>query len=272
MRTDAAPVEHLRLRGLVLQSLEQRGANRSLRLLTAEAGVIRAEAYGAGRAVSELAAASRLFCYGEYQLHARRGYYRVESARVLEPFFELSRAVEHYAAASYFAELLMDTAPVGQGDAQALRLALCALAALTRQGRSHRLVKAAFELRLMADAGYAPDLSGCAVCGAQEPAPAVFDPREAALRCASCGEGLPLTPGALAALRHIAAAELPKLFAFSLGEESLQNLCAVCERFAAAQTERDYPSLTLYKQFTQENQAGFSAGEYPAGPPPAGVQ
>lgn len=238
MKTDGHPVVPLSCKGLVLRVQQAKGTNRLLSVLTAERGVLKVTAYGSGKNAD--AGALQLFGYSDLLLMAKQGYYRVESASSVHSFYELANIPEHFALASYMAQLLCDACPVGMPAGNYLELCLHAFDALTRKKRPHRLVKAAFELRLMCESGYMPDLSGDGES---------FDPMGGKL-CAR-HIGVWMTPGAIAAMRHIAQAPVEKIFGFNVGEESLNALSAACERFVLAQSDRVYPTLSYYKQLSE---------------------
>ena len=90
------------------------------------------------------------------------------------------------------------------------------------------LVKAAFQWRLMALAGFQPFTDNCAVCGAAEPAAPMLDVVHGVVRCGGCkgggGLSLPLTAAGLAALRHILTADGKKLYSFTLEPGALRLL------------------------------------------------
>jgi DNA repair protein RecO (recombination protein O) len=116
-------------------------------------------------------------------------------------------------------------------------------------------VKAVFELKLMCLAGYEPLLDACAVCGeeAREPRLHLL---EGVLHCAACrnevGDGIsmPLSPGVLAAMRHVVYGDPKQLFSFQLPPEGQRQMADVCEAFVLTQLERGFRTLDFYKQLT----------------------
>ena len=114
-------------------------------------------------------------------------------------------------------------------------------------------IKAVFELRLMCLAGYEPDLSCCAQCGAAEPDEPWFSPRGGAVYCAHCRGAsssavTPLLPETLAAMRHSGNADPKKIFSFTLGDAGRRQLAHVCEDYTATQLERGFASLDYWKK------------------------
>ena len=169
---------------------------------------------------------------------------------MLEGFDGLRTDLEALAIGSYFAECLEALAVEEQPDAELMQLGLNSLYALSRGLYDARLIKAAFEFRLMCLSGYAPDLSACAACGG-EPADPVFHPVDGRVYCRACPHGggaLALGSEALAALRYLAAAPAKKIFSFSLGEAAAERLSLVAEQYLLRQTERRFGTLDYYKQ------------------------
>lgn len=238
--------------GLVLREIPVKEKNSLLTILTATDGLVTATAYGARGSGSALSSGTRLFNYSEFTLLESRGHYKVDSVKSLEQFFALSNSVEGLAAASYFVQLLYDVSLAGQPDAAVLRLALNALYALAKGKRPHGLVKAAFELRLMALSGFEPELEACAGCGSG--IPIYFSVADAGIYCENCaaprrssGDRIyPMYPAALDAMRYILSSDMPRLFSFSLGEDALENLQFLCEIYTREQMGRSYESLDIY--------------------------
>ena len=238
--------------GLVVRELTSKENDRLITVLTAGHGLVTATAYGARRPGSSTAAGTHLFCYADFAFIKSRGYYKVDSAAAKEHFYGVSKSVEALAAASYFMQLLYDAGLGAEAEPVILRLGLNSLYALERGIRHHAFVKAVFELRLLAESGFEPELGYCARCGSEDVA--FFNAGSAESLCAACaGDGgmaegiFPLTPGTLDAMRYIVGADMQKIFAFKLNPEEEANLQRLCEEFTLAQMGRDYESLTVYK-------------------------
>ena len=236
--------------GLVIRETASKDNNAYISILTATHGVVGATAYGARKSGASLASGTRLFNYADFTLIEGRGRWKVDSCRSIETFFGLSRSVEALAAASYFMELLYDVCVTGQPDPQILRLALNCLYSLMKEKMPVGTVKAIFELRLLSEAGFTPELGLCGGCASENTA--YFSAGDACFFCPDCaakreGERLmPVSPGAAQAMRYIISAPIEKLFSFSLGGDSMQLLEAACERYALEQTGRKYDSLNIY--------------------------
>ena len=124
--------------------------------------------------------------------------------------------------------------------------------------KPNRLVKTAFVWRLLAETGFAPLADGCAVCGRESPEAPMLDVMQGVLRCGACRTGgglsLPLTEGAVQALRYILYCPPKKLYSFSLDENGLRMLDRAGEAFCAVQLERGFRTLDYYKAFLAEEE------------------
>ena len=215
--------------GLVLRQTVTKETDLILTVLTPDLGKIPVIARGARRKNSRLAAACQLLAY----------------------FDGVRQDFENLALASFFAELTESVAEEGSPAPELLRLLLNALYALGVLHKEPLLVKTAFTLRLLALAGFEPLADGCAVCGRPEPEKPMLDVVHGIVHCAACkqpgGLSLPLTQGALAALRHILYCPDKKLYSFTLERPALRQLDHAAEALTAAQLERSFRTLDYYK-------------------------
>ena len=209
-------MSHKEVTGLVARAVEYNDSDLILTVLTAGEGKLTVSARGARRHGSPHAAASQILCCSRMVLSEYREWLTLKEAEVLESFPALREDLLSMALACYIADLAQTLAP--EGDV--FHLAVSALLALCGGKRPPMLVKAAFEMRALCDAGFDPTL----------------DP------------ALPPPDGDLAlAARYIREAPAGKVFSFTLGEKPLGEFAKLCERYTLAQTERVLPSLEYYR-------------------------
>ena len=214
--------------GVVLRVTDTKETDRILTVLTADRGKIPLIARGARRKNSRLAAACQMPAYSELTIFKRGSWYMLDEASPIE--------------------LCAEETPCPE----ILSLLLNALYALCRTGKDPRLVKAAFQFRLMALSGFEPLAEECAVCGTAQPEGPVLDISGGFVACGTCrgperSFRLPLTEAGLAALRHVLYADPRRLYSFTLEPGALQALDQAGEAFIAAQLERGFRTLDYYK-------------------------
>lgn len=238
--------------GVVLRVTDTKETDRILTVLTADRGKIPLIARGARRKNSRLAAACQLPAYSELTIYKRGGWYMLDEASPLELFDTLGRDIELLALASWFCELTEAVCAEETPAPEVLSLLLNALYALCYTDRPPRLVKAAFQFRLMALAGFEPLADGCALCGRGDAEAPMLDVQGGFVTCGGCrgpdaGLRLPLTAGGLAALRHVLTADGKRLYSFTLEPGALAALDHAGEAFISAQLERGFRTLDYYK-------------------------
>lgn len=242
---------YVKTEGIVLRQTDVNEADRLLDILTRDRGLVTARARGVRRSRSDLKSACQLLAFSEFTLFDYRGKATVNEARSIEQFRQLREDIELLSLGSYFAQAAQLIAQADAPNPELLSLLLNALYALGQLKKPQLLVKAAFELRLACLAGFAPDLSGCAVCGA--PFPDRLNVSHGVLQCADCrreeldGIRMPLSPGSLAALRHVAACDGKKIFSFTVSDQTLPELSSATETYLITQLEHSFYTLDFYK-------------------------
>ena len=243
------------VKGIVLRETQTKEADKILTVLTAEYGRISVIARGARRRGSKIAAAAELFAFSEMVLYEQKNWWMLDEASVIALFDGVRQDVELLSLAAYFAEMTEAVTDVNMPCGEILSLLLNALYALDTLKRPQSSVKAAFELRLMSLAGYAPLLDDCAECGAAEPDAPRFDVTEGVIFCKKCapafGELLPLDTASLSAMRFVTHTGREKLFSFRLEGQAMRLFADACERFAFMQLERPFRTLDFYRSLQQ---------------------
>lgn len=237
--------------GLVIRVSDYNDTDALLTLLTREHGRLIVKVRGLRRKNSPLTAPCQLLAYGEYTLFSYKGVYTVNEAHSVELFHGLRRDLVKLSLATYFAQVAELVSQEDMPESQLLSLVLNCLFALSNMKEPVSKVKAVFELRCACLAGYTPDLYGCVTCGNHYPDR--FDVSAAMLECTACrnpesnGLRMPMTPGALDAMRYIVSCEPKRIFAFDAAADTFELLAQITETYLTTQLERGFSTLDFYK-------------------------
>lgn len=239
-------------RGLVLREVSYKEADKILTVLTDTEGKLTVSARGARRKGCKYSAAAQLFAYSEMTLFSNRGRWSLNEAETQEQFLGIREDITSLALASYMAEALETVSDEDMPNPKLLQCGLNSLYALSRGMSPARLIKAAFEMRIMCLSGYEPETFACCVCGNEQPAQPMLSLEGGGIHCRACavrggGRSLPLCADSLAALRHIVQSPAKRMFSFSLGGEALARLSDVCESYLLHHTGRGFGALDYYK-------------------------
>lgn len=243
------------VKGIVLRAVDTKESDKILTVLTS-GGKVPVVAKGARSRKSRVTACTQLLAYSELTLSESRGWQYLSEGSSIELFEGVRQDIELLSLASYFAELTEAAALENMESGEILSLLLNALYALGSLKKSPALVKAAFELKLMSLIGFEPLADACAYCGRPDPEEPVLDVREGVICCWACGKGerglaMPLSPGALAAMRRVLYGDAKKLYSFSLAEDDLKKLGDASETYVHTMLERGFGTLDFYKGILQ---------------------
>lgn len=245
---------HITTKALVLRTVDYKETDKILTLLTQDQGKLTASARGCRKKGSTIAAGCQLLAWSEMVFYDYQGRWSVKEAATQRLFQGVRDDIVRLALGCYFAETAELLAVEGLPSPELLSLTLNSLHALDQmQKKPLPLVKAAFEWKAMALAGYEPLIDGCAVCGTIPPEEPRFHLREGVLHCARCRDGveegisMPMSLPALAVLEHIVHGDPRRLFSFRLEGEALGQLADTAEAYLHTQLERGFSTLDYYK-------------------------
>ena len=242
---------YLTIQGIVLRVTDYNDRDALLTVLSREQGKLTLKARVLRRKNSPLVAPCQLLAYGEFTLFEYRGQYSVNEAQSIELFTSLRRDLGKLSLGTYFAQVSELISQEDLPNPELLSLLLNCLYGLSKLNLPEMKVKAVFELRAACLAGYTPDLFGCHICGKQDPDR--FDLSQGQLECHSCrhmgasGIRMPVTASVLEAMRYICYCDPKKLFAFQVGQQTLETLADISEAYLTTQLERGFSTLDFYK-------------------------
>lgn len=241
----------IKTQALVIKEQTVGESDRLVTLLTRDEGVVRAFARRAKNLKDSRNSATGLLCFSRLNLHKGRDKYIIGDAFPVETFFGLRQDITRLALAQYFCELALETVPEGVESEDYLRLVLNALHFLSKGERDEEILKPIVEMRMLSLAGYMPDLVYCAQCGAYEADRMYLKIARGALFCQDCyidnGEtAMPLSRGALTAMRHIIYSDFEKIFSFNLTGAARQELLAASEAYTVHVLQKRPKTLDFY--------------------------
>jgi len=196
-----------RTEGIVIRRSDTGEADRILTLYTPARGKIHVVIKGVRRPGSRLAGHVELLNHCSFVLARGRNLDVVTQAQTITAFAALRQDLERIGWGCYAAELLGHMAPEQAENLSAYQLLLETLERLD-QGQNAEVVVRAYELHLLNDMGFRPQLGCCVSCNAElEARPHPFSILSGGLLCPRCQEqdrqARPLSLEAIKALRYI---------------------------------------------------------------------
>lgn len=257
--------------GIILKETPIGDYDKIMTVLTAKHGKLSVFARGAKRLKSPLFTATQVFSYSEMTLYRSANTYYIRDGNLIESFYHIRDTLAGAALAGYLADVASDIALENEDETALTRLLLNCFHAIAEKIKPIEQIKAVFEIRAAAQAGFLPDLVACAGCGKSELDTYYFDVQNGVFRCESCFRAASvlfeadaarqseadaiyhtgnlislLSPSVFIAMRYAIYAKAERIFAFELKEDALHAFATVCEKYLLCHLERGFSTLDFY--------------------------
>lgn len=244
------------LEGIVLKERSVGEQDKFIDILTKEKGVIEISVKGAKKINGKTGSSSQLFAYSRFCLNQRGERLFLNSAEPIHIFYDLRSSLSKISLASYFSDVIRFCINPETHSSEVLRLFLNTLHYLEKGLRDEKLLKAVFELRLMSEIGYMPDILACRGCGSFEPEELFFSISDGRFFCKDCFTGssdsdfIRMKTPVLSAVRHIVLVDFDRLFNFRVSDRVMEKLSVSAESYLISHLERNFQTLEFYKSLT----------------------
>lgn len=234
---------------IVLRTVKLGEADKIVTLLTRQWGRLRAVAAGARRPKSRWGALFEPMTHLRAWIYERenRDLLRMNSADLLESFFDMQREYRLQVAAQYLGEVTERMLPEREANERAFRLLVAVLKALKHTGEINRPL-VYFDYWMLKLGGFLPDLEHCQNCGRELGEAGSYGRSAEGLTCRDCKPPV----GAVAApprddLRKVQAACSQPLEKWLQGDVQgdMGRVRGFLEEVMRAQTERDLVTAEL---------------------------
>ena len=242
------------VKGLVLRSVKYEESDKLITALTEE-GKIFFKARGIRSITSKNAAGCAPFVYSEFVLEERGDKCFLRKASPLYSTIRQGADLEEIALATYFAEVAEDVARDAETGQTVLRLIMNALFLIAKGDRPLDLIKAVFEMRLLAANGLMPRLGDCCVCEKESEAfPYLFFRLvEGDLICPDClssedTDYIRVSRDVIDLCRHSVEESEQKAYAVRVPEGLQKDFARFSQKYLINQLERKYKTLDFYHE------------------------
>lgn len=173
--------------GIVIKQINFDEADKILTILTKDNGKIQVLAKGARRTNNRFLASTQLFCYSDFIFYQGRSMIYMNQAELRESFYNLRTSLKGFTYASYVIELMNAASQEHKKEEKYFFLLIHTLKhmAYTKEIDLDVIVLA-FQVKLMALAGYAPHLDNCVSCGSEVASRGKMSAEMGGLICKEC--------------------------------------------------------------------------------------
>lgn len=233
--------------GMIIKETKVGEGNKIFTILTADHGKIQASGAGVRSFKSKLGSGCGLFCYSDFifKKGKSKDIYNIVSADKKMDFFDIRYDIEKLSLVNYICDLA-NFITVQENDCSDILRLLLNTVYYIHKNEFDPKVKPVFEIRLMCEAGFAPNLTSCQKCGNKENLH-YFSVEDGATECNMCRKISNISSGTLAAMEYIAAANPKNIFGFEANDEVLHQLTVFAEQYVLHQVGNVPKSLIYLK-------------------------
>lgn len=255
----------IKVKGIVTRSVQFKENDKIVTVLTSELGLISVYCHGAKSNKSRFLTPTRLFCYSEFVLTRKKDFYYIKEADYIEAFFDIVNSIDKLFLGQYFLEVVNEVCVEGERQDEVLRLLLNSLYALSTDMCGISKIKSTFEIRMCAEMGVSPNLSGCHSCGNSECESYYIDVLNGDIICRDCllseseqnrynpdlktaGTYLSVSPSVLVAMRYVSGCKTERIFSYTLSDEAFNDFSVISEKYLLNQVGKSFKTLDLYNE------------------------
>lgn len=207
-----------------------------------------------------------LLSYVSFNLRRKGNYYYITESDLIENFYDIRNDILKLSLSSYICDIINHVVQEGVEENTILRLALNTLYAILKDKQSLETIRASFQIKILAEAGFYPDLSFCSICKDENVLVGHLDLIDGVIVCNNCknkhlliessepfaerGLDKPIaiiTKAIINTIDFIVNSDSKRFLSFSLSEEDLFLFYILSEKFLINQLERGFNSLDFYK-------------------------
>lgn len=154
----------IKVKGIVIREVTYKDNDKIITILTDSLGKVSAIAKGAKKTNSPLLASSQFLVYSEFVLYQNTGYFYLNSASVINTFYNLRVDLDKLQLVFDITKLLNSVTDENQDCEKILKLFLNTIYVLDKMDKDKRLIINAFKIKLFALLGFAPRQDRCTSC------------------------------------------------------------------------------------------------------------
>lgn len=252
--------------GLVVGERDLGENDKLLTILTEKYGKLFVVAKGVKSVKNRHMACCQLFSYASFALRKRGNYFYILDSDLIENYYDIRTDILRVSLASYICEVVNDIAQEGNCEDRILKLTLNTLFAIAKNTKSLDIIKASFELRILVESGFSPQIDVCSSCSSPNVNGGYLDLVDGVIVCDKCrnnsnftivkneflerGLSKPialLSNTVILAMRYIINSKQERFLSYTIDETEVQTLSIVCEKFLLNQLERSFYTLEFYK-------------------------
>lgn len=219
-------VNLIKLKAVVIKETTYKENDKIITLLTDKLGKISCIARGAKKTNSPILANSQYLVYSEFVLYKSKNFYYVNSAEVINTFYNLRVDFDKLTPIFELTRILNNVTDENQDTDNIMKLFLNTIYVIDKYDRDIDVLVSSFKIKLFQILGFAPRVYSCVNCENDlENNEIYYDYVSNTFYCKNCilndkRRYIKISKATLIAIRYVLASDLKKMFFFELKESS----------------------------------------------------
>lgn len=236
--------------GIVLKGTNFGEADKILTVFTDRLGKIKVMAKGVRKTKSHLAGSLEPFIYSELLLHEGKTFYTISGASILKSYPRIHDEMKKISQAFFLGELIDCFAPEKEKPHEMFTLFLSALDSLESDAKD--LFMTGFQLKIIEEAGFEPELYSCVHCKEKITVENNFwDATEGGLICNNCQgkfhHGREISDDAIKLLRFFEQNDFVKIERLKVDEVVVTEVEKILRAYICSVLEKELKSENFMK-------------------------
>ena len=257
---------YFKVNGLVINERELGDNDKLLTVISEQYGKLFIVGKGVKSLKNRHMCCSNLLSYASFGLKRRGKYYYIHESDLIESFYDIRNDIMKLSLSSYICDVLNHVIQEGTGEDSILRLTLNTLHAIMMDKQPLELIRASFQMKLLAECGMYPDLTECSLCKDENVKSGHLDLVDGVIICEKCRNNIistiaenpfyerglqkpiaHISKGIIDAINYIVSADSKRYLSFTISNEELLEFASLSEQFLINQLERSFYTLDFYK-------------------------
>ncbi len=179
----------LKIKGIVLKSLDSGEKDKIITVFSLEKGILRAKLKGVKNSGSKLKFAKEIFCFADFTLTEKNGFFTIISADCIDSFFNITKKYSAFLEAGRIFKIILTVSNEGEENGFLFLECLKALKTLTYENVCENVVLIKFLISLFFNQGYEFFCEKCTNCKNNLNESRWFNFDTGEVLCASCKNG-----------------------------------------------------------------------------------
>lgn len=222
----------LKVKAIVISSKDSGDKDKVVTLFCLEKGILQAKLKSVKAANAKLKFAKEPFCFAEFILTSKNGFFTVVSAESIDTFYSISQNYQKFIEGAEILKIVKQIALDGTENNKLFVDTLQSLKILAYDDVQQNLVLVKFLLNLFYNEGYEISHYKCTNCGCKLGESRFLDLTSGEVVCASCKTDycLRITFGQSSLLRVVSQTKFDKLKTIKLDQNNLDNVLSILKK------------------------------------------